>query len=134
MLTGGCVCGAVRFAVDAPLVDAGWCHCTRCQRRTGTPASPAGLCAPGAFRVTQGADAVTEWFPDGGFAKAFCSHCGGHLYSRSPDGWDAVAIRLGAVDGDPGVRPRWHQFTADASPWEPLPDDGLPRHAGRRPR
>jgi hypothetical protein len=133
MLKGGCVCGTVRFAVDAPLADAGWCHCTRCQHRTGTPASPAGLCAPGSFRLTQGEDAVTEWVPDGGFVKAFCSRCGGHLYSRSPDGWDVVGLRLGAVDGDPGIRPRWHQFTADASPWHPVPDDGLPRYPGRRP-
>ncbi len=126
------MCGAVRFEVDAPLEDAGWCHCTRCQRRTGTPASPAGTAAPGSFRVVRGADRVTEYVPDGGFVKAFCSVCGGHLYSRPPDGWDGVGLRLGSVDGDPGVRPRWHQFTADASPWHPIPDDGLPRYQGRR--
>ena len=35
-LTGGCNCGAVRFEVTAPLVKAGYCHCQRCQRRSGT--------------------------------------------------------------------------------------------------
>jgi hypothetical protein len=34
-LTGGCGCGAVRFEVRAPLGAALYCHCTRCQRRTG---------------------------------------------------------------------------------------------------
>ena len=132
MLTGGCVCGAVRFEVTEPLADAGWCHCTRCQRRTGTPASPAGITAEGSFRLTHGEDRVTEYVPDGGFVKAFCPVCGGHVYSRSPDGWGRVSVRLGAVDGDPGIRPRWHQFTADASAWQPIPDDGLPRFPGRR--
>ena len=35
-LTGGCGCGAVRFELSAPPVAAVYCHCTRCQRRTGT--------------------------------------------------------------------------------------------------
>jgi hypothetical protein len=130
-LTGGCVCGGVRFEVTEPLESASWCHCTRCQKRTGTPASPAGRTAPGSFRLTQGEALVTEYAPPDGFIKAFCSVCGGHLYSRRPDGWDVVSVRLGAVDGDPGIRPQWRQFVANASPWAPVPDDGLPRHAGR---
>ena len=38
-----------------------------------------------------------------------------------------MGVRLGAFDGDPGVRPRAHQFVAYAAAWEPIPDDGLPR-------
>ncbi len=37
-LTGRCLCGAVRFEVDSPLVSANHCHCARCRRRTGTAA------------------------------------------------------------------------------------------------
>ena len=132
-LTGGCVCGGVRFEVTEPLVSASWCHCTRCQRRTGTPASSGAATAPGSFRLTDGEELVTEYEPPGGYVKAFCSVCGGHLYSRSPDGWEKVSVRLGAVDGDPGVRPQWRQFVADAAVWAPIPDDGLPRYEGRRP-
>jgi hypothetical protein len=132
-LTGGCVCGGVRFEVSAALVSAGWCHCTRCQRRTGAHASPSGATAPGSFRIVQGEDLVTEFAPPGGgFIKAFCSVCGGHLYSRSPEGWDRVGVRLGAIDGDPGIRPQWHQHTGTAAVWHPLPDDGLPRFEGPR--
>jgi hypothetical protein len=134
MLSGGCVCGGVRFEVSEPFVSSGWCHCTRCQRRTGTPASPSAAAAPGSFRITEGEALVTEWTPPGdGFIKAFCSVCGGHLYSRRRDGWEHVGVRLGAVDGDPGIRPQYHQHTAGAAVWEPLPDDGLPRFEGRRP-
>lgn len=39
-----------------------------------------------------------------------------------------MSIRLGAFDGDPGIRPSRRQFVAYAAPWEPIPDDGLPRH------
>jgi len=132
-LTGGCVCGGVRFEVTAPLESAGWCHCTRCQRRTGVHASASARTAPGSFRIVLGDDLVSEFAPPGGgFVKAFCSVCGGHLYSRGPDGWDRVGVRLGAIDGDPGIRPQHHQHTATAAVWHALPDDGLPRFAGPR--
>jgi hypothetical protein len=132
-LTGGCVCGGVRFEVTEPLVSSGWCHCTRCQRRTGTSASAGGATAPGSFRITQGEELITEFTPPGGgFIKAFCSVCGGHLYSRRPDGWEVVSIRLGAVDGDPGIRPQYRQHVASAAVWEPIPDDGLPRFEANR--
>ena len=42
-------------------------------------------------------------------------------------------MRLGAFDGDPGVRPGARQFVAYAAPWEPIPDDGLPRFPERLP-
>jgi hypothetical protein len=135
VLTGSCVCRGVRFEVTEPLVSAGWCHCPRCQHRTGAHASPGAAVAPGSFRITAGEELVTEWTPPGdGFIKAFCSVCGGHLYSRSPDDPDRLSIRLGAVEGDPGIRPQYHQYTAHAAIWQPLPDDGLPRYEGRRPQ
>ena len=40
--TGGCVCGGVRYEVTEPFVSSNYCHCTRCQRRTGTAASANG--------------------------------------------------------------------------------------------
>ena len=39
---------------------------------------------------------------------------------------------MGTFDGDPGIRPSVRQFVAYAAPWEPIPDDGLPRHAESR--
>jgi hypothetical protein len=126
------MCGGVRFEVDEPLVSAGYCHCTRCQRRTGSAASVSARIVPGSLRVTQGEDLIQAWAPDDGFAKLFCSSCGSALWSRHPDDYDVISIRLGAFDSDPGIRPSYHQFVAFAAPWEPIPDDGLPRHPERR--
>ena len=132
-LTGGCGCGAVRFEIDAPLVSASYCHCTRCQRRTGAAASANARLAPGAFRIVAGEEHVRAWAPEGGFEKAFCGLCGSALFSRNPASDDVAAgVRLGAIDGDPGVRPQWHQFVAYSAEWEPLPDDDLPRYPESR--
>jgi hypothetical protein len=126
-LTGACGCGAVRFEITAPLVSALYCHCTRCQRRSGTGASANGRAAPGAFRVVAGEEHVRDWRPPEGSAKAFCALCGSALYSRVDGDAPRVFVRLGAIDGDPGIRPSARQYVAYAAPWEDIPDDGLPR-------
>jgi hypothetical protein len=128
-LTGGCLCGGVRFEVTEPLFRASYCHCTRCQRRSGTAASAQARVAPGALRLLSGEELVRGWDPgDGGFTKHFCSECGSQLWSRSPEDPDVISVRLGAFDRDPGIRPAHRQYVAYAASWEPIPDDGLPRH------
>ena len=127
-LTGGCGCGAVRYAVNAPLVSASYCHCTRCQRRTGTAASAQGRVEPGSFEIVAGEEHLRSWAPEGGFEKVFCGLCGSALWAESPTDPEVKGVRLGALDGDPGIRPSYRQFVAYAAPWEPIPDDGLPRH------
>jgi hypothetical protein len=128
-VTGGCLCGGVRFELTEPAKEAGYCHCTRCQRRTGTAASANARIDGRTLRVVQGQDVVKAWrHPDGGFEKLFCRECGGQLFSRNPDDPTQMGVRLGAFDGDPGVRPSSRKFVAYAAPWEPIPDDGLARY------
>jgi hypothetical protein len=132
-LTGGCLCGGVRFEVSEPLVSASYCHCTRCQRRTGTAASAQARVAPGSLRVVAGEELLRAYQPPDGFAKVFCSACGSALWSRNPANDEVFSVRLGAFDNDPGIRPGYRQFVTYAAPWEPLPDDGLPRYPESRP-
>ena len=132
-ITGHCLCGLVRFEVTEPLTGAHYCHCTRCQRRTGTAFSVSASAVPGSFRVTEGEKLVRAYRPSDGWAKFFCGECGGHVYSQSNADPDQIGVRMGAIDGDPGVRPSAHQFVAYAAVWEPLPDDGLPRYDERTP-
>ena len=72
-LTGRCMCGAVEISTAAPFVGALYCHCKRCQRRSGTTRSMTALCPPGAFSVTAGQDKVRIWDPGDGWRKAFSS-------------------------------------------------------------
>ena len=131
-LTGGCLCGAVRFEIDEPLVWAGYCHCTRCQRRTGTAASANAAVDSGMLRIVAGEEHVRDWrHPDGGAVKCFCDVCGGALWSRNPE-TGGFGVRLGTIDGDPGVRPAYHQYVDYAVPWEAVPDDGLVRYPEHR--
>jgi hypothetical protein len=133
VVSGRCLCGAIRFELTEPPQYAGYCHCTRCQRRTGTASSAQARIDGRTFRLLAGAELVAAWrHPDGGFEKCFCRECGSHLFSRNPDDETQMAIRLSAFDGDPGVRPSFRQFTDYAAVWEPIPDDGLPRYGESR--
>src|SRR5215208_398335 len=90
-ITGACMCGAVRFEVSAPLLGAAYCHCKRCQRRTGTAFSVSGLTQPGSFALTAGADAVATWRPDDdGWLKSYCAQCGSQLYTTHPDNSELI--------------------------------------------
>jgi hypothetical protein len=127
-LTGSCLCGAVRFELSEPPDSASYCHCTRCQKRTGGAVSAQARIAPDAFRWIAGEEHVRVWDPpDQGWAKGFCALCGSHLFSRPQDEDLPRSLRMSAFDTDPGVRPAFRQFVAYAAPWEPIPEDGLPR-------
>ena len=67
-LTGGCGCGAVRFEISEPLGSAVYCHCTRCQRRTGTAASAQARIAAGSLHIVDGEQLFRTWQPEQGFA------------------------------------------------------------------
>jgi hypothetical protein len=132
-LTGGCLCGGVRFEVTEAPVLAGYCHCTRCQRRTGSAASLSARLPPGALKIVAGEELLDAFRPEDGSAKVFCSACGGALWAQSRVDPSVVSVRFGVFDSDPGIRPSYRQYVAYAVPWEPIPDDGLPRYDEAHP-
>lgn len=126
--SGRCLCGAVQFTVQPPFVDAGRCHCKRCQTRTGQTSSLVGRVPRAAVTISSGADELRVWRPETGNPKWFCSLCGTHLFAGELDGDGPIGIRPGTLDPVPQVEPRWHIWVGSMPPWETLPDDGVPRY------
>lgn len=125
---GSCNCGAVRFRVSGPFVTAGYCHCTHCQKRTGTGASYTGRVAREHFEFLAGEDRLHNWKPSNtGRPKWFCVDCGSHLFAGALDD-ETVGIRIGAFDGPVDVEPTWRIFVRSAPAWAPVPDDGVPQY------
>ena len=131
-LHGSCGCGAISFEVRAPFELARYCHCHRCQKRTGTSSSANARVARDAVAILSGEDKIRSWAPEGGAPKHYCADCGGHVFSGPLDG-ENIVIRLGTIDGDPGIRPEYRQWVSSAASWEDIPDDGLPRYAEAGP-
>jgi arginase len=133
-LTGGCLCGGVRFELTKPFRRANHCHCSLCRRHSGAFGLTQGRVPRDGFCLLQGGELVRVYDPPGGKSvKAFCSICGSSLFGGTwPEGPE-VSVRLGALDGDPGIRPQYHSFVDSKAAWDRLPADGLPRYPGRPP-
>jgi len=130
VLSGGCACGAVRYACTAQPMFALNCHCRDCQRETGSAYAPI-LAVPSAgFAVTQGEPAYFDVTADSGYVtrRAFCGRCGSPLFGEPGSRTDMVTIRAGSLD-DPGIfRPTQNIFVASAQPWDHM-DPAVPRVA-----
>jgi len=126
-ITGGCLCGAVRYEVTGPFLRASHCHCSRCRKHSGAAVGTQGRVRREDFHLLSGSEAVAVYHPAPGAAvKAFCRICGSSLFGGTwPEGPE-VSIRLGSVDGDPGIRPQYHTFVDSRAPWDEITDD-LPR-------
>lgn len=127
-LSGGCLCGAVRYEVTGPFLRAGHCHCSRCRKHSGAAVSTQGRVRREDFRLLSGAESLTAYRPAPGAAvKAFCRVCGSSLFGGTwPDGPE-ISIRLGTVDGDPGIRPQYHTHVASKAAWHEITGD-LPQY------
>ena len=126
VLTGGCQCGAVRYALYAKPDGASLCHCRMCQKAVGNAfAAYAGV--PRAdLAWTRGAPATFNSSPVA--ERGFCARCGSTLSMHEAVLPDRVQVSLGSLDRPDLVRPDDHVWTSSQLPWLEGVDD-LPRFA-----
>ena len=82
-LTGGCLCGAIRYVVDAAVERLAACYCADCRRMTSAAGSINAVVPAGAFRLTKGETKVFTKTADSGHAlhRHFCGDCGSWIYN-----------------------------------------------------
>lgn len=101
-LTGGCQCGAVRFACASPPENVHVCHCRMCQKAVGGPFAVICPIQKADFRVTRGA---FSWFHSSAMARrGFCSACGTPMIFDYPDFPD-IGVMAGCFDEPSRVPP-----------------------------
>jgi hypothetical protein len=126
-LTGGCHCGTLRYEIsEAPLL-AYTCHCTDCQRITGTAFSLAIIVPESSFRLTSGEPRSGERIASSGRVniRLLCPDCGCWISGvgrPNEAGVPVRRVRAGTLDDRSWVRPTAHFFTRSKQPWVTLPD------------
>ena len=130
-LTGGCLCGAVRYRLAGAPFDGGWCHCRTCQLNSGSPAMAFASVKVGDYLVVEGAERVRTVASSDFGHRAFCGECGTPLYMRVNHQPETVDFSLATLDEPDSVQPGYHIFYASRIGWAEAADD-LPRHDGFR--
>ena len=129
-VTGGCLCGALRFSSAAAPLEGAFCHCTICQRSYGGLFGAFLRFAAAGFHMTRGRP--KRYRSSSIATRCFCAKCGSHLtfaYDHGEDVW----VTLGSLDHpdewpmtpDAAWGPSAHVQTDTRIPWYAV-DDGLP--------
>ena len=132
-MTGQCFCGSVAFEFDGPTTDIEICHCSRCQRATGSPFAAEFRVRADKFRWLRGEDLIS--FCDApilreppAYRRSFCKTCGSPLpavFAGNP----VIAIPTGLVDGEIPARAADHIWMSKKANWLNLRELGtLPEH------
>lgn len=118
-LTGGCLCGSVRYVVDAPVERLAACYCSDCQRMTSAGGSINAVVPASAFRLTQGQTKVFTKTADSGNAlhRHFCGDCGTWLYNPMGDDPGRIVLKAGAFDRHDGMKVELNLWARSRPQW-----------------
>lgn len=129
-LTGGCVCGAVRYEVTAAPLMMFKCHCRDCQQVTGGAFLPGVLVPLAAFRLTKGELKYhfTPSLAGGRHKRGFCAECGSRItggeFDQHPG--KSIGVTAGSLDDSSWFQPQMDFFVCDTQAWDQL-DSNIPK-------
>ena len=125
-LAGSCLCGRVKFEVTPPFTAFRYCHCSRCQKASGSAHAANAFVAAAQFKWREGEALIKRYdnAPAQRFAVWFCTQCG----SRVPHqvrGRDDMLIPAGLLDQPPANMPRPQNsiFWGSRAAWYVSPSD-----------
>ena len=125
---GGCACGAVRYRVEGAPIFVNNCHCTLCQRQTGSTSVVNAFYETERFKLLAGELTVNVVPAGSGKPHEIhrCAKCGTAIFSHYPRlGALGLGLRVGTLDDSSAFKPDAAIFVANKMPWVSLPE-GVP--------
>jgi len=128
-MTGGCLCGAVRYECQAEEDAASYCHCDDCKKATGGPYTVGLLTEAVDLKLLSGQLRGYTSIADSGrrITREFCPECGSPLFTRAEKLPGQVFIKAGSLDEPGRVKPGCQTWTKCAVSWAAI-DEKLPRY------
>ena len=125
MIGGGCRCGAVRFRIAIECPPATYaCHCTLCQRASGSSFALQMLIAEPALSVTGKLVEARVVGPSGAVGVSrYCAVCLTRLYNTNERRPGLAVVRAGTLDGSERLSPALHIFVSTKQPWVVIAPD-----------
>jgi GNAT superfamily N-acetyltransferase len=121
---GGCLCGAVRYRLGAEPITSYVCHCTDCQRRTGSAFALSLVVPAAALEVTRGSTAAYAAALGDGRVKRgqLCAACGSRLWGEPRLDQTIRILQPGTLDEPSQFPPVAHIWARSAQPWFVFPE------------
>lgn len=130
---GGCLCGAVRFAVKGRPIRMALCHCTDCQRASGGGHMPNAIFNAADVTVSGETSSYASVADSGNtLTRHFCPTCGGRLFLYSAARPGLIVMAAGAFDDSAWFRPQVVLYTRSKRAWD-LSDPAVPHFEGMPP-
>ncbi len=127
ILTGGCLCGGLRYAIDGRPNRVVHCHCTMCRRASGGTVVTWAIVPAERFRFTAGTPATYRSSPRA--TRRFCPTCGAQIIFAEEARAREIDITVATLD-DPAACPADHHvWLENRIPWLHL-DENLPDKPG----
>ncbi|MEO8427146.1 MAG: GFA family protein [Verrucomicrobiota bacterium] len=128
VISGGCLCGSVRYEATGAPDNITHCHCSDCRRSSGAPFVTWASFRRGSFRFITRQPREMRW---GERLRSFCPDCGTPLTFMTEPRADEVDVTVCSFDNPASVKPADHTWTEDRLPWIRLADD-LPTYEQKR--
>lgn len=123
-VTGGCLCGSIRFELSQEPYAVGYCHCDMCKKALGSVLGVFASFRRDAFKFTRGAPKICK--SSNVAERAFCPECGTPIYMRYLHDRD-LGIMVGSLDHPEKWPPNLYHYCSDRMvPWLKI-EDGLRR-------
>ena len=119
MITGSCLCEAIKYEIQGSISAIWCCHCSKCRKASGSAFMPGASCRAKYFRWIQSEDSMSEYRSPSGYRKRFCSHCGSPIPVM---GENHVYIPAGTLIGDPETEVAHHIHTQSKASWFHIAD------------
>jgi hypothetical protein len=129
-MTGGCLCGKVRYEISAPPIDSVNCHCRTCQKAVGAAYLAFMLVPVSALTITGDYKEFATLSASGHtLYRGFCAECGTSLFGRNSYFTHVRPVAAATLDDPRIFQPKKNIWVADAQPWDIMNSD-LPRYTG----
>ena len=127
---GSCLCGAVRFAVQLPVLFCGHCHCSLCRRAHGAGYVTWIGVPRERFSFLAGEERLARYRSSESGTRSFCCICGSTLFCELTTHPGVIDVVLANLDASSDLAPQAHFYFDDRADWVCVGDD-LPRFGGK---
>ncbi|MBE7381833.1 MAG: GFA family protein [Leptolyngbya sp. SIO1E4] len=124
-VSGGCLCGSIRYQLSETPLEASYCHCRMCQKNSGSAFAIAALFNQSALQFIGN---EPTWYQSSQTARrGFCPTCGTPILFQKLTGNKEVSINIGTLDDPNAITPEYHYGIESELSWLKIEDD-LPRY------